>query len=60
MKGRGFGVFGNIIIGVIGAVIGGFVFNLLGISANGFIGSIVTATIGAGILLYVVKLINKA
>lgn len=59
MKGRGFGVFGNIIVGVIGAVIGGFIFDLLGISANGFIGSIITATIGAGILLYLVRILKK-
>ncbi|BBP47081.1 membrane protein [Thiosulfatimonas sediminis] len=59
MKGRGFGLFGNLIIGVIGALIGGFVFDILGITANGFIGSIITATIGAGILLYAAKLMNQ-
>jgi uncharacterized membrane protein YeaQ/YmgE (transglycosylase-associated protein family) len=33
MKGRSFGILGNIVIGVIGAFIGGFVFGLLGLSA---------------------------
>ena len=34
MKGGGFGLLGNIVVGIIGAVIGGFVFGLLGISAG--------------------------
>ena len=59
MKGGGFGLFGNIVLGIIGAVIGGFVFGLLGISAGGLIGSIITATAGAAMLLFVVKLIKK-
>ena len=54
MKGGGFGLFGNIVVGIIGAVIGGYVFGLLGISAGGMIGAIVTATAGAAILLYFV------
>jgi len=59
MKGGGFGLFGNIVVGIIGSVIGGYVFSLLGISAGGMIGSIVTATAGAAILLYFVGLIKK-
>jgi len=63
MKGGGFGLLGNIlvgVVGVVGAVIGGYVFGLLGISAGGLIGSIITATVGAIILLFVVGLIKKA
>lgn len=59
MKGGGFGLFGNIVVGIIGAVIGGYVFGLLGIAAGGMIGAIVTATAGAAILLYFVGLIKK-
>ncbi|WP_455756038.1 GlsB/YeaQ/YmgE family stress response membrane protein [Sulfurimonas sp.] len=59
MKGGGFGLIGNIVVGVIGAVLGGFLFGLLGISAGGLIGSIVTATVGAAVLLFVVKIIKK-
>ncbi|WP_246037054.1 GlsB/YeaQ/YmgE family stress response membrane protein [Thalassotalea litorea] len=58
MKGGGFGLIGNIIVGIIGAVIGGYVFGLLGISAGGILGSIITATVGAAILLFIVKLIK--
>ncbi len=56
MKGGGFGLLGNIVVGIIGSVVGGFLFGLLGISAGGMIGSIVTATAGAAVLLFVVGL----
>jgi len=59
MKGSGFGLLGNIIVGILGAVVGGFVFGLLGISAGGLLGSIVTATAGAALLLYIIGLIKK-
>ncbi|MCP4045694.1 MAG: GlsB/YeaQ/YmgE family stress response membrane protein [Gammaproteobacteria bacterium] len=59
MKGKGFGVIGNIIVGVIGAIIGGFLFGLLGVSAGGMVGSLVTATIGAIVLLWIVSLVKK-
>ncbi len=48
------------VVGIIGAVVGGFVFSFLGVSADGFIGSIITATVGAIMLLYVIGLIKKA
>ena len=60
IKGGGFGLLGNIVIGIIGAVIGGHVFAYLGISAGGLIGSIITATVGAALLLFIVRLIKKA
>ena len=59
-KGSGFGVLGNMAIGVAGAFIGGFLFRLIGLSAVSTVGSIVTATIGAVILLVVVKAPKKA
>lgn len=59
-KKRGFGLPVNIIIGIIGAVIGRYVFDFLDISIRGFVGSVVSATAGAVILLFVVKLIKKA
>jgi len=59
MKGGGFGLLADIIIGIVGAVVGGFVFGLLGISANGLIGSIVTATVGAIVLLFIVRMFKK-
>ena len=61
IKGGGYGVIGDIIIGVIGALLGGFLFNALGISAeSGVLGSLIVATIGAIVLLFGVRLIKKA
>jgi uncharacterized membrane protein YeaQ/YmgE (transglycosylase-associated protein family) len=59
MKGGGFGLVGNIVVGVIGAFIGGYLFSALGIAAGGLIGSLVTATVGALVLLWVVGLLKK-
>ncbi len=59
MKGGGFGLFGNIVVGVVGAVIGQFVFGFFNITASGIIGTIVIATVGAAILLFVVGLVKK-
>ncbi len=58
MKGKGFGLLGDLVVGIVGAFLGGFVFSFLGLSATGLIGELVTALVGAIILLYVVKLIK--
>lgn len=59
MKGRGFGVLANIGIGIVGSVIGGFVFRLLGLAAMGTVGELVTATAGAVLLLFIVGKLKK-
>ena len=59
MKGGGSGLLRNIIIGIIGALIGGYLFKMAGISIGGMIGNIITATIGAVILLFLIGLIKK-
>ena len=60
MKGKGFGVLGDMVVGVIGAFVGGWVFGLLGLAAGGLLGRLVTATVGAMLLLYVIRLAKKA
>ena len=59
MKGKGFGLLGNIVVGIVGAVIGGWVFDFLGIEAYSMLGSLVTAVVGAVILIFIVGLIKK-
>jgi uncharacterized membrane protein YeaQ/YmgE (transglycosylase-associated protein family) len=59
MKGAGHGLLKNIIIGVIGAFLGGFVLGLVGLDFGGFIGSLVTATIGAVLLLFILSKVKK-
>jgi len=53
MRGKGFGCLGNVIVGVIGAYIGGFLLPLLGVSTHGRLGSLISATMGALVLLWV-------
>jgi len=60
MKGGGYGLIGDLVLGVIGAFIGGWLFGVLGISAGGLIGRLITATIGAAVLLFLIRLIKKA
>lgn len=54
-KGSGFGLLWNLIIGVVGSFVGGFLFRLLGISFYGMVGSIIAALIGALIVLWVIS-----
>jgi uncharacterized membrane protein YeaQ/YmgE (transglycosylase-associated protein family) len=49
-----------LVIGVIGALLGGWLFGLLGIAAGGLIGSLITATIGAIVLIALLRLLRKA
>jgi uncharacterized membrane protein YeaQ/YmgE (transglycosylase-associated protein family) len=50
----------NIGIGIAGAVLGGFLFSLFDIALGGWIGSIITALIGALILLYGYKMYQNS
>lgn len=59
MKGGGFGVIGNIVVGVVGAFLGGWLLPKLGLSIGGDFGGFITAVIGAVILLFIVRLIKK-
>lgn len=60
MRGGGFGFLINFLVGIAGAVIGGWVFGLLGIAAGGVIGSLVTALVGAILLLWIISLFKRA
>ncbi len=57
VKGRGFGIFGDILIGIIGAELGGWIFSALGLSAYGFFGAVIMASVGAIALLAIIKLV---
>jgi uncharacterized membrane protein YeaQ/YmgE (transglycosylase-associated protein family) len=60
MKGSGYGLLGDLVIGVIGSILGGWLLGSLGIFTVGLIGSLITATIGAVILLFLVRLLKRA
>ena len=52
--------FDKLVVGIVGAFVGGFLFSLAGLDAIGFIGALVSATVGAVVLLWVVGMINRA
>ncbi|TPL81794.1 GlsB/YeaQ/YmgE family stress response membrane protein [Mesorhizobium sp. B2-3-14] len=61
VSGFGFGLIGNIIVGIIGAFIAGWLFPRIGFSiGGGIIASIIHATIGAIILLVLVRVLKRA
>ncbi|MGI5310496.1 GlsB/YeaQ/YmgE family stress response membrane protein [Rheinheimera sp. MMS21-TC3] len=60
MKGRGFGLLGNMVVGIVGAFLGGFIFGMLGLASYGLIGALVTATVGAVVLLFLISLVKKS
>jgi uncharacterized membrane protein YeaQ/YmgE (transglycosylase-associated protein family) len=60
IRGFGFGLIWNIVIGIVGAFIGVWLLTRLGVMPfSGFIGSIVNATIGAIVLLFIIGLIRR-
>ena len=61
MKGRGFGLGGNIVVGVLGSLIGGSLFRAFGVSQDGsLLGVLVVAFVGAVVLLLIVGTLKKA
>jgi len=61
VKGGGFGILGNIVVGIVGAFIAGLVFPTLGFAlGGGILAAILHATIGAVILLVVIRLVKRA
>ena len=57
VSGHGYGMLGDIVVGVIGAFLGGWIFaTLLGVAGGGFFMSLLTAFIGAIILLWLIRL----
>jgi uncharacterized membrane protein YeaQ/YmgE (transglycosylase-associated protein family) len=58
-KGSGFGVAGNMIVGIVGAFLGGLCFNLLGIGAYSFVGRLIFAVLGALLFLWLLRFIRK-
>ncbi|MBN9146751.1 MULTISPECIES: GlsB/YeaQ/YmgE family stress response membrane protein [unclassified Nitrobacter] len=61
VKGGGFGLIGNIVIGIIGAIVAGWVLPLFGVLiGGGFFAQVINAAIGAIIVLLVVAFIKRA
>ncbi len=61
MKGGGYGILVDIILGILGGFVGGWLFGMMGIwPGGGMIGSIIVAFVGAVILVAITRLIKRA
>lgn len=61
MKGGGYGVLMDIVLGILGGVFGGWIFGRLGIwPGGGVIGAIIVAFVGAVILVGISRLLKRA
>jgi uncharacterized membrane protein YeaQ/YmgE (transglycosylase-associated protein family) len=54
-KGKGLGLANDLIVGVLGALLGGMLFWIIGLSATGLIGSLIMATVGAVLVLFLIR-----
>jgi uncharacterized membrane protein YeaQ/YmgE (transglycosylase-associated protein family) len=59
LKGRGFGLAGNISLGVVGSLLGGFLFDFFGIQPGGIPGYFMAAVVGSVSLLVIVGLLKN-
>src|SRR5262249_46484412 len=59
MNGSGYGLFVDLVLGLFGGFFGRFVLGMVGIGAYGLIGSILVATFGAVLLIYIVRWVRS-
>jgi len=58
-RGQGYGCITDIILGLVGSILGGWIFTKLGIFGGGFLYSLAAATLGAVILVSIVHLFSS-
>lgn len=59
-RGKGFGLVTNIVVGILGALLGGWIFTLAEVSVrNGFFGGLIISLVGSIILLWLISLFKK-
>jgi uncharacterized membrane protein YeaQ/YmgE (transglycosylase-associated protein family) len=60
MKGRGYGLIGDLIIGLLGGLIGGWLARLVGLTPTNWIGQILVAVLGGIVLVAVLRALRRA
>lgn len=62
MGGTGYGLIGDIVVGIVGAFVGGWLFSALGVTVplGGMAGTILVAFVGAVVLLFLIRLIRRS
>jgi uncharacterized membrane protein YeaQ/YmgE (transglycosylase-associated protein family) len=59
VKGRGYGLVGDLVIGLLGGLIGGWLFSRFGWTATTWLGEIIVAVVGGVVLVAVVRLLRR-
>lgn len=59
MKGRGLGVVGNIVVGIVGGFLFSYLFGSLNLGLSPLVSQIVGGTVGAVLLLFLIGLVKK-
>ena len=59
MKGGGFGLIMNIVLGLLGGALGGWLFDLLNIEWGGLLGQLGTAIVGAVLIIWIASFFKK-
>jgi len=60
VKGHGMGILMDLVVGIVGSILGGWMFGLIGLAAYGLVGRLVVAFVGAVILLLLVRALKRA
>jgi len=60
MKGRGYGLIGDLVVGLLGGLIGGWLFSFFGVTAQNWLGEILVAVIGGVVLVAVIRVLRRA
>lgn len=60
VKGHGMGTLVDLIVGIVGSILGGWLFSIVGLVAYGLIGRLFTAFVGAVVLLLLVRALKRA
>ena len=59
MRGRGYGLIGDLVIGLLGGVMGGWLFGLFGLAPRIWVGEIIIAFIGGVVLVFIVRILRR-
>ena len=60
VKGRGFGLLGDLVIGLLGGLVGGWLAGLFGLHSVSWLGNVVTAAVGGVVLVSIVRILRRA
>ncbi|TLD41965.1 MAG: Transglycosylase associated protein [Candidatus Jettenia ecosi] len=60
IRGRGFGLMGDLIIGILGGILGGWLFAVFGLLVIGIMGNIIAAVIGGIVLVAIIRILRRA